>query len=491
MRRNVVVATGGALFASILGLWVLKSIFGIQTLSTPQAELHFLVPATSSNEHLCKLMLSAAILRYPTPVIINWGAAEDPDNPNAGHIQKVDTLLRYLDDLANDGKQDDLVLIVDGFDVHFQLPAEVLLKRYFVSNTAAQKRINSQVGTINAHGYNIKQTVIFGQDKACWPSWPWGQNWQGCWLAPESAYPKFAFGPDTDNARDVKDTDLVRARWLNSGTVMGPVGDVRDVFQAALANIAKNHTTDSDQYYFANVWADQEYSRRLLQTEPFTKEEKADEYFLWPKIEEDQEPELHIGLDYEGLLWQVLGFFRPSVTWMTFNGEPTPSRPRSKGRKQSFVRDSYLDRTLPDDLAAARPPFAAVLEQLESRGKTGKATDLPTDLTWRDLQLGINSISKNIFPMLHYTGPKWYRDDWWPRMWYYPYAEPLLKAAASLDRAPISKDAIGGKIWWPAELGNNTTGKKGDEKGGAISDKGTWLTWNEMCAPHEQLLWKQ
>ncbi|KAK0122429.1 hypothetical protein ONS95_010665 [Cadophora gregata] len=489
MRRNVVVVTGGALFASILGLWVLHSIFNIQSLKTPQAELHFLVPATSSNEHLCKLMLSAAILRYPTPVIINWGAPEDPKNPNAGHIQKVGTLLGYLDDLANAGKKDDLVLIVDGFDIHFQLPAEVLLKRYFESNAAAQKRINSQIGTINAHGYNIKQTVIFGQDKACWPSYPWGQNWQGCWLAPESTYPKFAFGPGTDTEKNPFEAFNVRARWLNSGTVMGPVGDMRDVFQAALANIAKNHTTDSDQYYFANVWAEQEYSRRLLQSEPFTKKEREDKNLRWPKIAEDQEPELHIGLDYQGLMWQVLGFFRPSVTWMTFDGEPTHAR-SSSTRKTSFVRDPYLDRTLPEDLATSRPPFAAVLEQLESHGKSGKATDLPTDLTWRDLKLGINAISNNIFPMLHYTGPKWFRDDWWPRMWYYPYAEPLLKAAVSLDRAPISKQAIGGRMWWPAEMGI-TTGKKGDEKGGAMSDKGTWLPWKDMCGAYEKLLWKK
>ncbi|KAL2066691.1 hypothetical protein VTL71DRAFT_2763 [Oculimacula yallundae] len=489
MRRNVVVSTGGVIFASILGFSMLKFIFNLQALNTPRAELHFLVPATSSNEHLCKLMISAAILRYPTPVIINWGAAEDPDNPNAGHIQKVDSLLGYLDDLTSAGKEDDLVLIVDGFDVHFQLPAEVLLKRYFESNEVAQKRINSQIGTISAHSNDVRQTVIFGQDRSCWPSWPWGQNWQGCWLAPESSYSKSAFGPDTDNETLVHDKSTTRARYLNSGTLMGPVGDVRDVFQAALSNIAQNHTTDSDQYYFANVWAEQEYSRRMLQSEPFTKEEKADKYYLWPKVEEGRETELHIGLDYEGLLWQVLGFFRPSVTWMTFNGDPTPARSVSGSRRKSFVRDQYLDRTLPDDLATSRPPFAAVLEQLASHGQTGKATDLPTHLTWHDLRLGINSISNNIFPMLHYTGPKMFREYWWPRMWFYPYAEALLKAAASLDRAPISDHVIGGKVWWPADVGT-TSGKK-DEKGGAFSDKGDWLPWGDICAAHETSLWKK
>jgi hypothetical protein len=35
---------------------------------TPQGHLHLLVPATSSNAELCKLLLSCQILGYSTPV---------------------------------------------------------------------------------------------------------------------------------------------------------------------------------------------------------------------------------------------------------------------------------------------------------------------------------------------------------------------------------------------------------------------------------------
>lgn len=426
-------------------------------------------------------MLSSTLLRYPTPVLINWGVKEDKNDIFFGHLAKVGTILKYLNKLYSEGKQDDLVLIVDGFDIHFQLPPEVLIKRYFEANKAAQKRINDQVGTINAHGYNLKQSVLFGQDKVCWPL---GPNRPACWVVPEASYPKYAFGPETDDG----DAMHQRARWLNSGTVMGPIGDVRDVFQATLDNIAKNHTTDSDQYYFANVHAEQEYARRLLQPEPFTAQEKSNKNLIRPVFEKDQKTELHMGIDHEGLLWQVLGFFRPSVTWMTFSGSPTLPQTPKDGRQTYFVRDEYLDRSLPSDLATARPPFSAVLEQLRTRGKTSTSTDLPTDLTWADLKLGINAISNNIFPMLHYTGPKWFRDDWWPRMWYYPYAEALLKAAVSLERQPIHEKAIGGKVWWPAVV-DVSEGVRGGDKGGAVSDGGLWLNWGELCAVHEELIY--
>ena len=86
-----------------------------------KGRLHLLIPATSSNEDLCKILLSVQILGYPTPILINYGDAEN-ENAYVQHLAKVEGILKYLDDLHTSTQfSQDLVLIVDGYDVWFQV----------------------------------------------------------------------------------------------------------------------------------------------------------------------------------------------------------------------------------------------------------------------------------------------------------------------------------------------------------------------------------
>ena len=87
-----------------------------------KGRLHLLIPATSSNPDLCKLLLSAQVLNYPTPVLINYGDVEDTEDAYKQHLAKVEGILNYLEQLDTSSEYDeDLVLILDGYDVHLQL----------------------------------------------------------------------------------------------------------------------------------------------------------------------------------------------------------------------------------------------------------------------------------------------------------------------------------------------------------------------------------
>lgn len=439
------------------------------------------MPATSSNVDLCRLLLSTTALQYPTPILINWAATENQD-AYVQHLAKVETILKYLDKLFWAGKQDDLVLIVDGYDIHFQLPPSVMIERYFEVNALADKRTESKVGKWNMRNHDLKQTVIFGHDKLCWPM---EFRRPACWAVPTPLNGEYAFGPNTDRG----DPLWANAVWLNSGTIMGPVGDVRDVFLATLELIHVNHTTDSDQYYFANVFGMQEYARRLLQADPFGDVEGKEKD--WPVLEEGEKTEYHIGIDYDGALFQTMAFYRQTITWMTFDGngngngkESYEQNAISSGERQSVLQpDPYYDKQLPQDLETSNPPFsaAAALE----------ASNLPGNISWSDLSLGINSISKRIFPLLHFTGPKEFRELWWGNMWYVPYGEELLKASARVEMPRVISDKkIGGKVWWHAAAdttGNDTavTGTGMEKGGGAIGDNGESLSWNTLCGVHE------
>lgn len=425
--------------------------------------------------------------RYPVPVLINWGAKEAKD-AYVQHLAKVWTILDYLETMIKRNQSDDLVLIIDGFDVHFQLPPEVLIARYYSENARANKRIAAQLGGADiAAAKNMRQSVIFGHDKLCWPT-----DWRrpACWIVPEASDPRYSYGPITDS-----EPTLSRARWLNSGTILGPVSEIRDIFHATLDLIHRNHTTDSDQFYFANIWADQEHARRLAEPKPYEGVKKED--FDFPELIPGNRTEYFFGLDYEGVLFQTMAFFREFIVWETFDGM-VPKKMSSiwkaeKKNQQLIKRDTYSLKVLPNDVADARGPFSAVKEAQAKQKLENPDVELVnstaiTNQTWRDLSLGVNANSNQIFPLLHFTGPKEFRQLWWPRYWFMPWAEELLRASVAARGGPLGTKLLGGKMWWPGLTGNETAADWG-EKGGAWSDKGEWLHWKGMCGIHERVIY--
>lgn len=128
----------------------------------PPANLHVLIPASRPDVNLCKALISAGILNYPSPVIINWNQSfDDPGLVEGGsHLAKISGVHEYVANL--DGSHDeDLVLMVDGYDLWFQLRPQTLVDRYFDINRRADKRISSELG-LDAATKGIRQEIIFG-----------------------------------------------------------------------------------------------------------------------------------------------------------------------------------------------------------------------------------------------------------------------------------------------------------------------------------------
>ena len=115
-------------------------------------------------------------------------------------------------------------------------------------------------------------------------------------------------------------------RWLNSGTIIGPAQDLKDLFQATLTEIQTNHTTDSDQFYFGEVFGRQEFAR-LRQNRQLLERYKSVRYG-----DEVADPsttivrtdakiaglrtEYHIGIDYESKIFQTLAYWNQFLAWM-------------------------------------------------------------------------------------------------------------------------------------------------------------------------------
>ncbi|KAI4705454.1 hypothetical protein J4E81_000336 [Alternaria sp. BMP 2799] len=472
MLRPRTLVFGTLVFATLVVFWTALHLNSLDTIrqaavqdpltaNIQESRLHLLIVATSSGLDLCRLLLSASVLLYPPPVLIDWAGA-GAFNAAETHLAKIAGPLRYLESLSP-AQDTDIVLLVDGFDVTFQLGPDVLLKRYFEETAAANNRLVNRYGKSHMRKHKIYNSILFGPDKVCWPE---DVLRLACWVVPDSPLHPDAFGPYTDGWGDM---NHARPRWLNSGTIIGPAGEMREMFRATQEKIKQTYNPEdvlrnSDQKYFADVWGDQEYARILSHGDkPYGMPEGVQEIDL-PTLKEGEVTEYHIGLDYRSSLFQTAAGYRNYIAWMATNRSSLPSSSKS-------VEPYRID--LQEDVLQSRKPFAAISDDPALK-----------ETSWRDVSLGFNTVTGQPFPVLHFTGDKSFRDTWWPRMWYSGEAERLQRTASQVNDEKIGSDPING-VRWTKNMPYDSKVGEPEEKSGAWSDQGASLSWKSLCESHE------
>lgn len=439
--------------------------------------LHYLLPTTTTNPEVCKLLFTGAALGFPDPVLLGW-EGRGRWNGTVSHLFKLAETLSYLEKLAPD-HDDDLVLLLDAFDVWLQLPPQILIQRYVRAMDKEDQRLKDEGIFLRpaADGTPLKHTILFGADKLCWPLK--GKYNPACWSAPPNAMPDGVFGPATYE-QPLGDPP----RFLNSGTMLGPVKDVRAYFAAVLDNLEviwRNKPNEkhevSDQYYLSIIWHEQEAAREALrQGKPSTGTMASNGAAV-------NRTEYHVAVDHESDAFLVNAWYSEYMTWMSYNHST-----RSAGSAAKYY-PGRLDRLrLPEDILASPGPFSAGIE----------SDPLPIQHGWGDILLGTNTISGEPFPLYHITGLKQLRGWWWPRMWFHPYGAALLKAARR-KRLTYAQSAEPHVV---AEVANTryttvdaSQGKEAESlraidnsnaKGGAWNDQGEYMLWDAMCLKHEE-----
>jgi hypothetical protein len=458
----------------VIGLFTTSSgslvtTFLISPFKAANPQFHLLLPATASNVNFCKLLLSAAVTGYPSPILLGW-EGYGQYNGSESHLFKITETLAYLDRLPPSA-DDDLVLILDAYDIWLQLPPDVLIERYHVAIEKGNARLKSEgLHGVNHGGAEIKQSILFGPDKTCWPD---DERRAACWAVPESTLPSDAFGPGTD-------TWVVpnRPRWLNSGTIMGPAKDMRAMFNATMSILRRKFDEDyefrnSDQFYFQEMWTEQEIGRLTLKNGTVDAPKiKEDVYGILPTVPEGLRTEFHVAIDYDSDAFQTSAYYIEYLTWMSFN-HSTTSLGQERG---SLTRMDQM--VLTDDVLHSRPPFA--IKNVDKSVPKGKG--------WKDMMLGTNVITQQAFPLLHITNEKKYRTIWWDRMWFHPHAKALFEAAKE-SAAKLNPDT---KIVAEAR-GTSYVGAKGlaDRDGkadrlGVWTDRSKFLPWDDVCSGYDE-----
>ena len=390
-------------------------------------------------------------------------------------MAKITGALDYL--RALDSTHDeDLVLLVDGFDFWFQLSPQIMIDRYHEINRRADERVRLRVGDEVMDAKAISQTVVFSSQKRCWPG---KEDDLSCYAVPESYLPRYVYGPQTDT--DVGDTKnpflKFRQRWLNAGFVIGPVDELRTLFQRGREKAEANPNQEGyDQNVLSTIWGEQEYQRedaRLSQRPPWKRDEHGSTRAFEPAINTNYE--FGIGLDYESSLSQPTVFAEYDSQWLTFSNSSTLDE-----AFRAYNITSPRATTLQTDIAKEPSPFKSIGdEQTKSWGRTSHAA------TWKEVPLYTNLWTgitpATIHHNAHRDGLKTLRQTVWDRMWFQPYARVLLDARIKEPYAPVAVDKSTGKKWY-------STMDKG-KKFGAWTDnaeQGGWMDWLDLCPGKDQ-----
>lgn len=248
-----------------------------------ERRLRVFMPADGPNINLCKTVMSAVAMGYPMPTLLNWdGAFNRPEwHFRGSHIAKLESLLAVIEDLLgqadedNDVDEDDLALLVDAYDIWFQLPPSVLIQRYHRLNQEADRRNREHwesISSLQNEPFPIappRQDIIVTTAKDCGPdsesgSYPNYAHW------PASPMRGDLYGDGTDellpySLDPARKYRKLRPRCVNSGVIMGTMGGLRAALQRCRDKIQdverRGRQLWSDQALLAEVIGDQEMWR--------------------------------------------------------------------------------------------------------------------------------------------------------------------------------------------------------------------------------------
>ncbi|KAK1657994.1 hypothetical protein BDP55DRAFT_760405 [Colletotrichum godetiae] len=420
-----------------------------------QRHLRIIVPADGPSPDLCKMLMSGIASGYPSSVIVNWGRdfQKSPGGFGSSHLGKIDGTLEFLDSITSEEAPDDerlgpddLVLLVDAYDVWFQLPPSVLIRRYMAQNYAADERIRkdweesrSWFPSDSKKSLVPRQSIIISTQKKCWPDASLGSD-PHCDDLPQSTAREDMYGPHTDE--DPKQMHDLRPRYVNSGSLMGPIFGEQEIWRTSKR---QNH----------DEWV------KLQADHP----KKA--------AQEAEQNDFSVGLDY------IQDLFTPTV----FEEDDGLYIVSSDG---SGLRQAAADRGIDP------PRVAGIPEDMLGLRSPIQESDIDKTMGWQDLPLYTDFWSTSVPVLVHHNahrnGLKGQRlRDWWKNNWFFPYLRILLElhskhreSLGPLFRAP-GRNGVEDLVYKPpaadARKRKPRIFKKQDLKDQGLEE----ADWNSLC----------
>lgn len=341
--------------------------------------------------------------------------------------------------LKTPAHDDDLVLIADSYDTWFQLPPDVLIRRFNDMTLSANYRLADKVGKRAVRSGKIEQKILFGARKQCDSPRVHGVR---CDSIPRAPLAKNLRYVDANSKLSSSRYHDEQPQFLDSGYILGRMIDIRTLLIRAKEIVDRTpHAEDaydgSPQPIFNRIYSEQEHSRNRWQRR------------LFPAVF-SRKSEFGIGVDYfSELSHSTFGSERDSE-YLTYADDGTIELAPSSTTATSSSRDPKLlgyhlshcalnlPSALPNDIAMTRPPMARNTEKRPS-----------SELTWHGLPLYTHLCTGTIPILIHHNGDKSLRETTWQNMWFAPSAKEMLRK---------TQGAVGG---W--------------------TDTRKWIEWEELC----------
>ena len=306
-----------------------------------------------------------------------------------------------------------------------------------------------------------------------------------CFAIPESPLPRDMYGPNTDTILGETAYSSYRPRYLNSGYVMGPVAEMRQLFRRAQdkALVLQNKPVPldaagrlhrgSDQAIFQEIWGEQELQREAMRRKHAARSDQgslvdrgtsqaaghakaggAQQAHDLPDPSFAREPaqakagkpdEFGIGVDY----WSDLGHQMadaPSDGRYVVYGRSVASQ---AAQRRTHDCTPLASGVVPRDILNTTLPRAAISDASQFSPLRG----------WDEVAL-YTDVCLDTIPVLVQANDVATARDAWPRLWMQPFARRLVEEV--LARGAGSAGGGGGG-------------------GGVLLPGGKRLGWREVC----------
>lgn len=381
-------------------------------------KFHVLIPANQANYKVCRTIASAVVNDYPPPIIINWEQKENDPSMNGYDMTTGKTwgILEFMKSM-DASSIDDIILMVDAYDSVFQLPFAIAVSRYIGLRAEAMARITQQHGKAQVDEHDLSHTIIMGAEKYCWPH---SHKHPACFAVPTSPLPATAYGALTD-----KKMETNRPRWLNSGTIMGPVSDMVKLYTWSHQMWKSYDTGGGDQDYFSNIWGRQELGRQRLRNSTewifgFGEDFKEDE-LIWPHME-TRHTDYHLGVDMTSGLFQALNGALTDMSSVVHGNVSDVDFHDAKHGTDKIYLDPFQ---FPVDMQGLAVPVG-----------------MPPGTRWQDVRLFSNFHARTIPAIMHYNGDKSKMDEWWTKQWWMSHGREMMNLRAARNADWVYTDKI-------------------------------------------------
>ncbi|KIL88053.1 hypothetical protein FAVG1_08936 [Fusarium avenaceum] len=422
--------------------------------------LRLFMPADSPHINLCKTIMSAVAMGYPMPILLNWKREYNrPSWHFAGsHIAKLESLLGAIEVLlegteGDDVGEDDIAVLVDAYDMWFQLPPSVLLERYHLLNREADARLRKQWEKLNIGAdFPIsppRQDIIVTTAKDCFPDFysgsdPRYEHW------PSSPMPEDMYGEDTDKVPwsfdPARKYRKVRPRCVNSGLIMGSMGSLKQALKRS------KHKIDSVAMEGRQLWSDQALIGEVMGDQEIWRE--------WVK---------HLGSSWNGsasfndrdsLDPAVRGIADAAILGQQFeygiglDYNFTTAPPTCSSEEDGYFVNLSNKSNVCEESEKAGVPGEVRIHGVPPELRNVNDTILST-IDWGSIPLYTDFFFGTTPVAIHHNayvnGLKgWRLKNWWDKMWYYPQLRHLvtqrLKPSADTPALLAELDLEGTKI---------------------------------------------